>query len=134
VQYSTITDMATSMEAIGNGSLLSQEMHEEQVGGQLLGFGEPLTGCPNCHTLDEIYNYGLGIVRSGGWLLQNPLLAGYGGTVGYHPGSRTTIAVVTTFGEGSFDETGSYRFGNASQAIFRQIGEALNPNDPPLLG
>jgi CubicO group peptidase (beta-lactamase class C family) len=134
VQYSTITDMATSMEAIGNGSLLSPEMHKEQADGHLLGFGEVLAGCPNCHTMDERYNYGLGIVRSGGWLLQNPSFAGYGGTVGYHPESRITIAVVTTFGEGSFDETGNYRFGNASQGIFRHIGESLNPNDPPLFG
>lgn len=133
VQYSTIHDLVTTAEAIGRGTLLSQESHQAQVEPRLVGFGEPLQGCPTCHTLDEVYNYGLGIVRSGGWLLQNPLFGGYGAIEGYHPGRSIAIAVATTFGEGSFDEVGNYRHGNASQRIFVRTGELLVPDDPPLL-
>jgi CubicO group peptidase (beta-lactamase class C family) len=131
IQYTTITDMATSFEAIARGDLLSEPSHQELVSRALLGFGEPIDGCGSCHTLDEAYIYGLGIVHTGGWLKQNPLFSGYGGVVGYHPGKKICIAVETTFGEGSFDETGAYRYGNASQTIFNRIGALLVPTDPP---
>lgn len=133
VQYSTITDMARSLEAIGSGELLTEESYQEQIGQQLLGFGAPLQGCPTCHVLDEAYNYGLGIVHSGNWLLQNPLFGGYGGTAAYLPDRKIAIAVVTTFGEQSFGEAGELRYGNASTATFQRIAELLAPDDPPLL-
>jgi CubicO group peptidase (beta-lactamase class C family) len=127
VQYTTIADMARTMEAIGTGALLSPEMHEEQVGMQLLGFGEPMEGCNNCHTQDEAYTYGLGVVHSRGWILQNPLFHGYGGTTAWHPEAKVAIAVETTYGEGSFDETGSSLYGNTSRAIFDRIAALLVP-------
>ena len=99
----------------------------------LLGFGEPLEGCPSCHTLDEVYLYGLGVVRSGGWVLQNPLFGGYASTAAYHPEGKVAIAVATTFREESFTNDGSYRFGKSGQVIFTRIGELLMPGDPPLL-
>jgi len=133
VQYSTITDMATSFEAIGRGDLLSPESHKELVNQNLLGFGARLEGCPNCHTMDKVYLYQLGIVQTGGWLMQNPLLAGFASVVGYHPGTRSTIAVAATFNAGSFDSRGNYRFGNSAEGIFRRIGELLVPGDPPLV-
>ena len=133
VQYSTITDMATSFEAIGRGDLLSAQSYRELVIKDLLGFGKLLAGCPNCHTLDDAYLYGLGIVQSGGWLLQNPLFAGFASAVANHPSTRLTIAVAATAGEGAFDADGNYRFGNSAQAIFRRIGELLVPGDPPLV-
>jgi CubicO group peptidase (beta-lactamase class C family) len=131
VETTTITDMATSAEAIGEGTLLSPESHAAQIDPGLLGFGSPLEGCPNCHTLNEQYNYGLGIVLRGDWLLQNPLFAGTGGTEGYLPGKKIAIAVVTTFDEGSFDDQGNYRYGNASEKIFGSIAELLAPGSMP---
>ncbi len=44
--------------------------------------------------------------------------------------SRTRCSagtVATTYGEGSFDETGEYRFGNASQLVFNAIVAYLVP-------
>lgn len=131
VETTTITDMATTAEAIGEGTLLTPASHAAQIDPGLLGFGSPLAGCPNCHTLDEQYNYGLGIVLRGDWLLQNPLFAGTGGTEGYLPEKKIAIAVVTTFDEGSFDEQGDYRYGNASQQIFESIAELLAPGSMP---
>ena len=72
IQMTTIHDMTTTAEAIGTGTLLSPESHRARIAPDLLGFGAPLDGCPNCHTLDENYSYGLGVVLAGDWVLQNP--------------------------------------------------------------
>ncbi len=132
VQTTNIYDMTATAVAVGEGTLLSPESHQAQVGPDLLGFGAPLEGCPACHTLDEVYNYGLGVVLSGSWILQNPLFGGYGAVEAYLPSKKIAIAVVTTYGEKSFDE--QCRYGNASQAIFKAIGTYLAPEDPPLIG
>lgn len=95
---------------------------------------DPLEGCRVCHTLGEPYIYGLGVLQTGGWILQNPLFGGYANTAACHPSGDIAIAVATTFNKGSFDETGGYRFGKSGQAIFTEIGELLMPDDPPLLG
>jgi hypothetical protein len=49
-------------------------------------------------------------VRSGSWLLQNPLLGGYSATE-------------------AFDSQGNYS--NSSDKVFRSIGAYLAPDDPP---
>ena len=110
IQTTDIVDMTTTAVAIGEGTLLSPESHQAQIAPDLLGFGSPLAGCPNCHTLDETYNYGLGVVLSGDWILQNPLFAGYGAVMAYLPAEKIAIAVATTFGEGAFDDQGNYRY------------------------
>jgi CubicO group peptidase (beta-lactamase class C family) len=133
IQTTNIYDMTATAVAIGEGTLLSPESHQAQVGPDLLGFGSPLEGCPACHTLDEVYNYGLGVVLSGSWILQNPLFGGYGAVEAYLPSKKIAIAVVTTYGEESFDIQGNYKYGNASQAIFKAIGTYLAPEDPPLM-
>jgi CubicO group peptidase (beta-lactamase class C family) len=131
IQTTNIYDMTATAVAVGEGTLLSPESHQAQVAPSLIGFGSVLEGCPSCHTLDEVYNYGLGVVLSGSWILQNPLFAGYGGVEAYLPSQKIAIAVVTTYGEESFDEQG--RYGNASQAIFKAIGTYLAPDEPPLM-
>jgi CubicO group peptidase (beta-lactamase class C family) len=133
VQYSTVGDMAASFAAIGRGDLLSDAAMRELLSHELLGFGAPLEGCRSCHTMDEVYLYGLGVVQSGGWMLQNPLFGGYASAAAYHPGARIAIAVATTFTEAGYDDTGGYRFGKSGQAIVTRIGELLLPDDPPLM-
>lgn len=127
IQTSNIYDLATTAVAIGEGTLLSPESHAAQTAPDLLGFGAPLEGCPNCHTLTETYNYGLGVVRSGDWLLQNPLFFGYGSIEGYLPGKKIAIAVATTYTEAAFDDQGNAIHGNASQLIFKSIADYLAP-------
>jgi CubicO group peptidase (beta-lactamase class C family) len=131
VQTTDIADMSASAAAIGEGTLLSPESHTAQIDPGLLGFGSPLEGCPACHTLDERYTYGLGVVLSGRWILQNPLLGGYGSVAAYLPGKKIAIAVVTTFGENGFDAEGNNRSGRASWEIFAAIAAALAPEDAP---
>ena len=129
IQTTDIVDMTTSAVAIGEGTLLSPESHQAQVAPDLLGFGKPLEGCPNCHTLDETYNYGLGVVLTGDWIVQNPLFAGCGGVMAYLPAQKIAVAVATTFGEGAFDDQGNYRYSSHTE-IFAAIGTALAPDHP----
>lgn len=128
IQTTNIYDMTATAEAVGTGELLSPQSHQEQVAG-MLGFGSLLEGCPTCHTLDQTYDYGLGVVLSRGWILQNPLLGGYGGIEGYLPSQQIAIAVATTYGEGAFDDEGEYKNGNASQLIFNAIAAYLAPDE-----
>jgi CubicO group peptidase (beta-lactamase class C family) len=128
-ETTTIVDMTTTAAAVGEGTLLSPESHREQIEPKLLGFGSPLKGCPACHTLDETYSYGLGVVLSGDWILQNPLFGGYGAVAGYLPPEKIAVAVATTFGEGAFDDQGSYRH-KSFQDIFAAIGSHLAPEHP----
>ena len=69
---------------------------------------------------------------NGSWLLQNPLFAGYGATAAYLPSRRLAVAVATTFTEAAFDGNGDLKVRNPSQELYRRIGAALAPEDPPL--
>jgi CubicO group peptidase (beta-lactamase class C family) len=129
IQTTNIVDMTTTAEAIGEGTLLSAESHREQIEPKLLGFGAPLQGCPTCHTLDETYSYGLGVVISGDWISQNPLFGGYGAVTGYLPSEKIAIAVATTFGEGAFDDRGDYKY-SSHLDIFAAVGTYLAPDHP----
>jgi len=68
-------------------------------------------------------------VRSGSWLLQNPLLDGYSATEAYLPSKKIAIAVAVTFAPEAFDSQGNYP--NSSDTLFRLIGTYLAPDDPP---
>jgi CubicO group peptidase (beta-lactamase class C family) len=128
VQTTDIVDMTRTAEGIGGGSLLSKSSYEAQTGPNLLGFGSKLPGCA-CGPQTEAYNYGLGIVRSGSWLLQNPLFAGSAATEADLPSQKIAIAVAVTFGPDAFDAEGNYA--NASDGIFRAIGALMAPDDAP---
>jgi CubicO group peptidase (beta-lactamase class C family) len=129
IQTTDIVDMTTTAVAVGEGTLLSPASHQAQIAPDLLGFGKPLAGCPACHTLDETYTYGLGVILTGDWIVQNPLFAGYGAVAGYLPAEKIAIAVATTFGKGAFDEQGNYRY-SSHQDIFGAIGNTLAPDHP----
>ncbi|WP_254940489.1 serine hydrolase [Cyanobium sp. Morenito 9A2] len=133
VQFTTIHDMATSAEAIGTGRLLSPQSHRLQIAPTLRGFGRPIEGCATCATLGDFYTYGIGIVLSGPWLLQNPLFSGQAGVMAYLPSKKIAIAVAVTFDEGAFDSSGAYC--NSADDIFRAIGAQLAPEEsPPVRG
>jgi CubicO group peptidase (beta-lactamase class C family) len=130
IQTSTVRDMAATVRAVGEGTLISPASHRAQVEPRLLGFGAPLAGCPACHTLDEQYSYGLGVVIKGSWLLQNPKFGGYAAVAGYLPARRLAVALATTFDEAAFDDRGDYR-ANGSMDLFLALAGALAPEDPP---
>ena len=128
VETTDINDMAATAQGIGSGALLTPASYHAQTGPNLLGFGTSQTGC-SCTPQTNFYNYGLGVVRSGSWLLQNPLFGGYGSTEAYLPSKKVAIAVAVTYGPKSFDASGIV--GNDSDPIFRAIGSYLIPNDAP---
>ncbi len=131
VQTSTIHDLATTAEAIGSGTLLSAQSREEQTAPKLIGFGSALDGCPSCHTLTERFSYGLGIVISGAWLLQNPLFAGTSAIEAYLPSQQIAIAAAMTYGEAAFDSQGEFVHGQESMQLFNRIASYLAPDDLP---
>jgi CubicO group peptidase (beta-lactamase class C family) len=130
IETTNIVDMATSAVAIGEGTLLSPQSHQAQIAPDLVGFGAPLQGCPTCQTLTEKLNYGLGVVRTNSWILQNPLFAGCGGVMAYLPAKKIAIAVAMTFGEGAFDDEGGYKHSSHVE-LFSAIGAYLAPDDSP---
>jgi hypothetical protein len=122
--------MTATAVAVGTGALLSPESHQLQVAPTLRGFGEPVAGCPTCFTLDERYTYGLGVILSGDWLLQNPLFYGYAAVEGYLPAKQLAVAVAVTFTEAAFDDQGNYKGGNAAEDLFAAVAAELAPDDP----
>jgi CubicO group peptidase (beta-lactamase class C family) len=131
VETTNIYDLAATAAGIGSGKLLSKSSYQAQTGPNLLGFG---TNVPNCTALacakqTNAYNYGLGIVRSGSWLYQNPLFAGYGATEAYQPAGKIAIAVAVTFDPEAFNDQGTET--NASSQIYQAIGAYLAPHDAP---
>ena len=129
IQTTNIFDMTATAIAIGTGALLSPASHQAQTALTLRGFGKPIAGCPTCFTQDERYTYGLGLVMSGNWQLQNPLFYGYAAVEAYLPAKKLAIATAVTFTEAGFDDQGNYR-GNAAQKLFNAMAAALAPDDP----
>jgi CubicO group peptidase (beta-lactamase class C family) len=129
-QTTTIDDLITTAVKVGTGALISKSSYEAMTGPNLLGFGKKQDNCaPSCFTQINVYNYGLGIVRSGSWILQNPLLGGYSATEAYLPSKKIAIAVAVTYAPEAFDSQGNYA--NSSDTLFRSIGTDLAPDDPP---
>lgn len=129
-QTTDIVDLARSARGIGTGELLSRKSYRAMTAPRLLGFGKAQPNCaPACFTQVDGYNYGLGIVRSGDWLLQNPLLGGYAATMAYLPDRDVVIAVATTFKRKAFAADGGYP--NSSDVIFRRIGAVMAPKQAP---
>src|SRR5437660_3455939 len=129
-ETTNIDDMATTAVKVGTGALLSKSSYQAMTAPNLLGFGHKQDNCaPSCFTQVNGYNYGIGVVRSGSWLLQNPLLGGYSATEAYLPSKKIAIAVAVTFAPEAFDSQGNYA--NSSDALFRSIGTYMAPDDPP---
>ncbi len=131
VETTDIADMTRTAIGIGQGRLLTRRSYAQQVNPNL-GFGQPRRNCRACRKLDRVFGYGLGVVRSGSWILQNPLFGGYGAVEAYLPASRISIAVATTFGQRSFDSDGNIK--NYAQTLYSEIGAVLAPGDRPPTG
>jgi CubicO group peptidase (beta-lactamase class C family) len=127
-ETTNIYDMTKTAEGIGSGALLSKSSYQAQTGPNLLGFGHAQSGCA-CVKQTTTYNFGLGIVRTGSWLVETPSFGGYAAAEAYLPSEKIAIAVAITFAPQAFDAHGNST--NSGDAIFRTIGAYLAPNDPP---
>jgi CubicO group peptidase (beta-lactamase class C family) len=129
IQTSNIYDLEATAVGIGTGKLLSRESYEAMVSTELRGKTHAQPGCPTCAPMNEGYTYGLGLVISGDWLLQNPMFAGYSAVEAYLPDKKIAIAVAATFAPEAFDEQGDYS--NTSEMLFRRIATELAPDQAP---
>jgi CubicO group peptidase (beta-lactamase class C family) len=130
VETTDITDLTRTAIGIGSGRLLTRRSYRQQIDPHL-GFGYPQPGCERCTKLTRAYGYGIGVVRNGSWILQNPMFGGYAAIESYLPSKRISIALAVTFKASSYDYDG-----NASSywsaTLYPQIGRILAPSDPPV--
>ncbi len=129
IQTTTIRDLEATAAGIGSGRLLSPDSYREMVSTALRGRTRPQPGCATCFAQNDGYTYGLGVVISGDWLLQNPLFNGYAAIEAYLPAEKIAIAVAVTYAPEAFDGQGDYT--NAADTLFRQIGAELAPRHAP---
>jgi CubicO group peptidase (beta-lactamase class C family) len=129
IQTTNIYDMEATAVGVGSGKLLSADSYKKMVSTVLRGKTHAQPGCPTCFEQNEGYTYGLGIVISGDWLLQNPLFSGCAGVEAYLPAQKVAIAVAVTYAPEAFDDQGNYS--NQGDILFRKIGAVLAPNDAP---
>ncbi|MDT5016898.1 MAG: hypothetical protein QOD39_3058 [Mycobacterium sp.] len=133
IQTTNIYDMEATAVGIGSGKLLSADSYKKLVSTDLRGKTHKQPGCTTCDEMTDAYTYGMGIVISGHWLIQNPLFGGYGAIEGYLPSQKIAIAAAVTFAPEAFDDQGNY--GNAADPLFRKIAAELAPDDaPPMPG
>jgi D-alanyl-D-alanine carboxypeptidase len=114
---STLADMGKWVPALGTGSLLSKESHENQVGPGHVGLGK----------LTAKRYYGMGVAVASGWILSNPHCAGYNGIQAYYPPKKISLVIFSTPGMGNPDGI------NDSQEIFVQLTKLLTPDSVPEL-
>jgi CubicO group peptidase (beta-lactamase class C family) len=129
IQTTNIYDMEATAVGIGSGKLLTKKSYDLLVSTDLRGKTHPLPGCTTCAAMNDGYTYGMGLVISGDWLLQNPLFAGEAGVEAYLPSKKIAIAVAVTYAPEAFDDQGNYV--NSAEVLFRRLGAELAPDDAP---
>jgi CubicO group peptidase (beta-lactamase class C family) len=129
IQTTNIYDMEASAAGIGSGKLLSADSYKKFASTELRGKTKALPGCTTCMEQNDGYTYGMGIVITGDWLVQNPLFAGEAGVMAYLPSKKISIAVAVTYQPEAFDDQGNYR--NAADTLFRSVAKELAPDDAP---
>lgn len=130
IQNTDITDMATVIQAIGRGDMVSEESFEKMTALTLRGKTTKLDVCPiTCFVQNEFYTYGLGIVLSGDWLLQNPQYHGFAGVSAYLPSEDITIAIAATYADDAFNpSTGAPNDGNIANPLFTAVATVVAPD------
>ena len=129
IQTTNIYDMEATAVGVGTGKLLSADSYKKMLSTALRGKTHAQPGCPTCVDQNEGYTYGLGIITSGDWLLQNPLFSGCAGVEAYLPAQKVAIAVAVTYASEAFDDQGNYS--NQADILFRKIGAVMAPSEAP---
>jgi CubicO group peptidase (beta-lactamase class C family) len=134
IQTSNIFDVNATAVAVGTGTLLTPESYRAMISTGLRGKTTALPGCATCFPQSEGYSYGLGIVTTGDWLMQDPLFSGEAGAFAYLPSKKVAVALALTFNEDAFAPDGSYKSevgSNAADPVWREIAAVVAPEDPP---
>ncbi len=117
---SDIADLLTSAEALGSGSLLSPASQDL--------FLAPWTA--EFPPFNEISYYGLGIVVSNGWVVQNPSFHGYWAAIASLPARDINIAVAMTSGPETPER--SPETAPPNTALLIAIATLLAPDQAPI--
>ena len=122
---SDICDLATSARAVGTGALLSPSSFKVQLNPGTVGLGGPTATCPAtiCIAQTEAQHFGLGVIVSHGWIVQDPSYSGYAAFQAYLPSAHLAIAVSTTKGPNAPD-------GNTAEVVGQRIAALLAPGHP----
>jgi CubicO group peptidase (beta-lactamase class C family) len=129
IQTTNIYDMEATAVGVGSGKLLTADSYKKMVSTALRGKTRAQPGCPTCFEQNEGYTYGLGIITSGDWLMQNPLFSGCAGVEAYLPAQKIAIAIAVTYAPEAFDDQGNYS--NQADILFRKIGAVMAPSEAP---
>ena len=130
IQTTNLDDLAATAEKINSGQLLTPESYAKLISTDLRGKTTLITGCSSCFPQSVGYSYGLGIVTTGNWVMQNPLFAGESAVDAYLPAQKVAIAVAVTYQPAAFDPTTGADT-NLADKLWRQIGAVAAPSDPP---
>src|ERR1700738_4231588 len=109
IQTTNIYDMEATAVGIGSGKLLTSDSYKKLVSTALRGKTHKQPGCTTCDEMTNAYTYGLGIVISGNWLVQNPMFGGYGAIEAYLPSQKIAIAAAVPFNPEGFGGQGNER-------------------------
>jgi CubicO group peptidase (beta-lactamase class C family) len=118
VMSATIGDVARTARAVGTGALLSRRASRERFAPTTVGMSN---FTPNAY-------FGLGIIVSNGWRVQNPMLNGYTGVMAYLPKRGLSVAIVTTTRQRSAADSRSY-----ASLLFTKLSTYLAPGNTVLL-
>ncbi len=127
-QASDIADLTTSVQAIGDGKLLTPASYAIQMSKDLVGFGHKQAGCSACATLTATHAFGLATILQGPWITGNKFYAGSGAEVAYLPAKKIAIAVITTYLPSAFDSQGNVK--DVGPAIAASLSQAVAPGSP----
>lgn len=131
IQTTTIDDLHATAIAVGTGSLLTGQSYSAMITKSLIGHTTSLEGCATCYPQQSAYTYGLGIVSTGDWLMQNSLSAGQATAFAYLQSRKVAIAVTVTFTPEAF--TGPESPDNAADLLWRRIAAELVPDEAPVI-
>jgi CubicO group peptidase (beta-lactamase class C family) len=131
IQTTNIDDMHTSAVAIGTGRLLKPATSQQMITKDLIGKTTAVKGCLTCFPQQAAYTYGLGIVSTGNWLVQDPLFSGESGAIAYLPSQQVAIALTVTYEPAAFTSPASPK--NSADYLWRVIAAKLAPADAPMI-
>lgn len=130
IQTTTLADLSTTARGLYSGRLLTPGSYQAFTTTELRGKTSAVPGCPACFEQNIGYTYGLGVVISGDWLLQDPLFAGESAVAAYLPSQDVSVAVAVTYAPEAFDPTtGDYD--NAADQLWREVAAQVVPDDAP---
>ena len=109
------------------------ESYAQFASTDLRGKTTPVPGCgPGCFEQSVGYTYGLGVVITGNWLLQDPLFSGESAVEAYLPSQKVAIAVPVTHDPESFDSTPARTATSPTSSGARSRFRSRRRNPPPI--